>query len=187
MSDSSHSEADTRIILHVFSCVHNGLKGIYVRTNDTDVVVILVAYMSDLLGIYSNVRVSVCLELDLALVAYLRMLCCIYRTGKVQRIVVFALSFRLWLYFKFFSRRKSEIIGCMANKFSCFRNISAIWQSSNVTIRRAKFESNWIICSFIICSQSDISSSVDIARYQIFKYRGNSEIQSVPPAPDALI
>ena len=59
MSDSSHSEADTRIILHVFSCVHNGLKGIYVRTNDTDVVVILVAYLSDLLGIYSNVRVSV--------------------------------------------------------------------------------------------------------------------------------
>ena len=59
MSDSSHLEADTRIILHVFSRVHSGLKYIYVRTNDTDVVVILVAYMPDFLEIDSNVRVSV--------------------------------------------------------------------------------------------------------------------------------
>ena len=59
MSDSSHSEADARIILHVFSCVHSGLKDIYVRTNGTDVVVILVAYMPDFLEIDSNVRVSV--------------------------------------------------------------------------------------------------------------------------------
>ena len=35
-------------------------------------------------------------------------------------------------------------------------------------------------------TESDISSSVDIARYQIFKYRGNSEICSLPPARDAL-
>ena len=43
MSDYLHSEAETKIIRHVFSCVHNGLRDIYVRTNDTDVVVILVA------------------------------------------------------------------------------------------------------------------------------------------------
>ena len=59
MSDSSHSVADTRIILHVFSCVHNGLKGVYVRTNDTDVVATWVAYMPGSLEIDSNVRVSV--------------------------------------------------------------------------------------------------------------------------------
>ena len=59
MSDSSHLEADTRIIHHVFSRVHSGPKYIYVRTNDTDVVVILVAYMPDFLEIDSNVRVSV--------------------------------------------------------------------------------------------------------------------------------
>ena len=29
--------------------------------------------------------------------------------------------------------------------------------------------------------ESDISSFVDIARYQIFKYRGNSEILSLSP------
>ena len=56
--DSSHSEADVRIILHVFFCVHSGLKDIYVRTNDMDVV-ILVAYMSDFLETNSNVRVSI--------------------------------------------------------------------------------------------------------------------------------
>ena len=55
MSDSLYSEADTGIILHVFSCVYSGLKDIYVRTIDTDVVVILVAYMPDFLEIDSNV------------------------------------------------------------------------------------------------------------------------------------
>ena len=59
MSDSSHSEPDTRIILHVFFCIHSGLKDIYVRTNDIDVVVIWVAYMPDFLEIDSNVRVSI--------------------------------------------------------------------------------------------------------------------------------
>ena len=58
MSDSSHSEAETRIILHVFSCAHSSLKDICMRTNDTDVVVIFVAYMPDVLEIDSNVRVS---------------------------------------------------------------------------------------------------------------------------------
>ena len=59
MSDSSHSEADTRKILHIISCVHSGLKDIYVRTIDTDVVVISAVYMPDFLEIDSNVRVSV--------------------------------------------------------------------------------------------------------------------------------
>ena len=65
MSDSSHSEADTRIILCDFSCVHSSLKDIYVQTNDTVVVVILVAYMPDFL------EIELCPELDLTLVAYL--------------------------------------------------------------------------------------------------------------------
>ena len=59
MSDSSNSEVNTRIILHVFSCVHSGLKDIYMRTNVTDVVVNLFTYMPDFLEIDSNVQVSV--------------------------------------------------------------------------------------------------------------------------------
>ena len=58
ISDSSYSEVDRRIIFHVFSCVHSGLEYIYVRTNDTYVVVILVVYMPGFLEINSNVQVS---------------------------------------------------------------------------------------------------------------------------------
>ena len=36
-------------------------------------------------------------------------------------------------------------------------------------------------------SKTDISSSIDTARYQIFKYRGNSDIRSLPPTKDALV
>ena len=59
MSDSSHTEIDSRIILQGFSCVHSGLKDIYVQTNDMDVVVILVTYLPDFLEIDSYVWVSV--------------------------------------------------------------------------------------------------------------------------------
>ena len=54
MSDSSHSESDTRIIsLRLIT------YNIYVRTNDTDVAVTLVAYMPDFREFDSNVRVSI--------------------------------------------------------------------------------------------------------------------------------
>ena len=42
-----------------FVVVHSSLKDIYMRTIDTNVVVILVAYMTDFLQIDSNVRVSI--------------------------------------------------------------------------------------------------------------------------------
>ena len=47
-----------------------------------------------------------------------------------------------------------------------------------------------VIESFVVSlyvTESDISSSVDIARYQTFKYCKNSEIRSLPPTRDALI
>ena len=39
--------------------VHSGLKDIYMRAIDTNVVVILVAYMADFVEIDSNVRISI--------------------------------------------------------------------------------------------------------------------------------
>ena len=71
MCDSSHSEVDTRIILHLFSCVHSGLKDIYVRSNDTDVVLILVTYMPDVRKLIAMCESPSCLGLDFTLVAYL--------------------------------------------------------------------------------------------------------------------
>ena len=47
-----------------------------------------------------------------------------------------------------------------------------------------------LIESFLVSlyvTESDISPSVDVARYQIFKYPGNSGIRSLPPTRDALI
>ena len=47
-----------------------------------------------------------------------------------------------------------------------------------------------LIESFVVSlyvPELDILSSVDRGRYQIFKYRGNSEIRSLPPIRDALI
>ena len=43
--DCSHIEADTRIILHVLNCIHSGIQNIIVRSVDTDVVILLIAYM----------------------------------------------------------------------------------------------------------------------------------------------
>ena len=73
----------------------------------------------------------------------------------------------------------------MAKEFSCFRNISAIQQSSNVNTRRGKFESNWIFCSFIICYRIRY---IMICWYsKAPSFRGNSKIRSLPPTRDALI
>ena len=47
-----------------------------------------------------------------------------------------------------------------------------------------------VIKSFVVSlyvTELDILTSVDIARSQSFKYRGNSEIRSLPPARDTLI
>ena len=47
-----------------------------------------------------------------------------------------------------------------------------------------------VIESFVVSiyvTESDISLSVDIVRCQIFKYRENSVIQSLPPTRDAFI
>ena len=73
----------------------------------------------------------------------------------------------------------------MAKEFSCFRNISAIQQSSNVNTRRGKFESNWIFCSFIICYRIRY---IMICWYsKAPSFRGNSKIRLLPPTRDALI
>ena len=43
--DCTHIEADTHIILHVLDYIRKGIRNIIVRSVDTDVVVLLIAYM----------------------------------------------------------------------------------------------------------------------------------------------
>ena len=131
---------DTRIILHVFLCVHIGLECIYVRTNDTDFVAILVSYMPEILEIDSNVQVSVvsgvgfntsCIFVN-AITEYIGLKRCkdcdytsrIFRAWKVKPRDAWLKNSVVFLTFLLFS-----------NRLTC----------------RGKLESNWIICSFIIC------------------------------------
>ena len=44
MEDCSHLEADYRIVLHIVSAILEGLKRVVVRSNDTDVLIILIQY-----------------------------------------------------------------------------------------------------------------------------------------------
>ena len=44
IDDCHHEEADSRMILHAFSCFKSGRKKVYRRTSDTDVVVLAVHF-----------------------------------------------------------------------------------------------------------------------------------------------
>ena len=50
MPNCSHEEADTRIVVHIARALEQGAKTIYVRTVDTDVVVILAGAFFDLIA-----------------------------------------------------------------------------------------------------------------------------------------
>ena len=176
-SDSSQSEADMRIILHVFSFVHSGVKDIYVRTNDMDVVVILVAYMPDFLEIDSNVRVSIvsgvgfdtsCVSVN-AIAAYIGLKRC--------KELLFLHSLSDCGYTSSFFHVGKEKFWDLWLKNSVVSKTFLLY-SNQPTLPLAE-ENLEVIESFVVSlyvTESDISSPVDRARYQIFKYRGNSEI-----------
>ena len=178
MSDSSHSEADTRIILHVFSCVRNGLKGVYVRTNDTDVVAILVTYMPGSLEIDINVPVSVvsgvgfntgCISAN-AIAGYIGLKRC--------KELLFLHSISGCDYTSsFFQVGKMKFWDVWLNNSVVSQTF--LLYSNRPTLPLAE-ENLKLIESFLVSlyvTESDISPSVDVARYQIFKYRGNSGIR----------
>ena len=61
MSDGFQPEADSRIILHVSNCILMGLLNVYVRTNDTDMVFLLIAFMPDFLKINAGAQaIAIC-------------------------------------------------------------------------------------------------------------------------------
>ena len=51
MEDCSHLEADYRIVLHIVSAILEGLKKVVVRSNDTDVLIILIQYYNNFCGV----------------------------------------------------------------------------------------------------------------------------------------
>ena len=173
MSDSLYSEADTRIILHVFCCVHSGLKDTYVRTIDTDVVVILVAYMPDFLEIGGNVLSGVglntsCISVN-AIAAYMGLKRCKellflhYLSGCDYTLSFFHVGkvkfWDAWL--------KNSVV---SKTFLLYSNRPTL----PLTEENLKVIESFLVSLYV--TESDVSSSVDIARHQNFKYRGNSEI-----------
>ena len=171
MSASSHSETDTRIILHVFSCVHNSLKGVYVRTNDTDVV-----------AIYSNVPVSVVSGVGFntgfisanAIAAYIGLKRC--------KELLFLHSISGCDYTSsFFHVGKMKFWDVWLNNsvFSQTFLLYSISPTLPLAEGNLKLIESFLVSLYV--TESDISPSVDVARYQIFKYRGNSGIRSLTP------
>ena len=164
MSDSSHSEADTRIILHVFSCVHNGPKGVYVFLWQ--------------FWLRSNVPVSVVSGVG-------------FNTGCISANAIAAYIGLKRCKELFFLH---SISGC--DYTSSFFQVGKmkfwdVWLNNSVVSQTFLLYSNRptlplaeenlkLIESFLVSlyvTESDISPSVDVARYQIFKYRGNSGIR----------
>ena len=177
MSDSSHSEADTRIILHVFSCIHSGLKDIYVRINYIDAVVIWVAYMPDFLEIDSNVRVSIvsgvgfntsCISVN-AIATYIGLKRC------KELLFLHSLSGCGYIS-SFFQVGKEKFWDAWLKNLVVSKTF--LLYNNRPTLPLAE-ENLKVIESFVASlydTESDILSSVDRARYQIVKYHGNSEI-----------
>ena len=54
--DCSHYEADTRIIIHVLNCLQNSVVDVFVKTNDTDIIVLLTVYLPKFLE-YGGVNI----------------------------------------------------------------------------------------------------------------------------------
>jgi len=56
MSDCTHEEADTRVVIHVLHALHNGARTIEVNTVDTDIVVILLGQFHEFLKVREEIE-----------------------------------------------------------------------------------------------------------------------------------
>ena len=170
---------DTRIILHVFLCVHIGLECIYVRTNDTDFVAILVSYMPEILEIDSNVQVSVVSGVGFNT-------SCIFVNAITEYIGLKRCKDCDYTS-RFFCAWKVKPPDAWLKNSVVFKTF--LLYSNRLTLLLAE-ENLKVIELFVVSlyvTESDVSSSVDKEKYQILKYCGNYESRSSLPTRDALI
>ena len=57
MNDSSHIEADYRLILHILHGAHRGIERSIIRCNDTDILILLISFMSEFSNINPNLDI----------------------------------------------------------------------------------------------------------------------------------
>ena len=146
------------------------------------------AYMPDFLEIDSNLQVSVvpgfgfdtsCIS-ENPIAGYIGL--------KRFKEFFFLLSFLSYNYTSsFFHVGKVKFWDALLKNSVVFETFLLYSNCPTLPLTEENFK---VIESFVVSlyvTELDVSSSVDIARYQIFKYCGNSEIQLLPPTRDALM
>ena len=182
--DCSHYEADTRIIIHVLNCLKNGVMNVFVKTNDTDVVVLLTAYLPKFLEHGDVNIVAVC---GIGNTSYLS----INQIGNY--IGLHRCPELLFLH---------SISGC--DYTSSFFKVGKIkfwdqWlENNNISpvFRHMSYcpvlpiaEGHLQTIEKFVISVYDRSLEVDMidsARFEIFKYKGDFDFRALPPTSNAL-
>ena len=185
MHDCSHIEADTRIILHVLNCINNGIKNIYVRTNDTDVVVLLISYMPMFLeqnevsiiainGVGAKIK-----HFPINTIAHIGLDRCrellflhslsgcdytssFFKVGKCK-------FWDIWLGNNNISKTFVDFSYCPVLP------LSEVYLQTIETFMISLYDSTLE------------AAEIDLARYEMFKHKGDLEIRSLPPTKDALL
>ena len=188
MPDCFHPEADTRIILHVIDCIERGILRIYVRTNDTDVVVLLVAFMPDFLDIRDDVKIYATCGVGSGKYSLLINIIADYINLKRCKEMLFlhALSGSDYTA-SFYQVGKAKFWNAW---LTSSENTSKIFLRLSDPCLTSPLEEDDIsaIEQFIISLYTDNSiPSIDLARYDIFKYKGNRDLRALPPTRDALV
>ena len=146
------------------------------------------AYMPDFPEIDSNLQVSVVSGVGFDTSCISENPIAAYIGLKRCKELFFLLSFLSYNYTSsFFHAGKVKFWDSLLKNSVVFETFLLYSNRPTLPLTEENFK---VIESFLVSlyvTELDVLSSADIARYQIFQYCGNSEIQLLPPARDALM
>ena len=103
----------------------------------------------------------------------------------MQRIVFFCTLFQVIL--QTFITSEKWNLGCRAKEFSCFETFLLHSHRPTLPLAEENLKVIESFCSFSICHRIRYIIICWYSKVSNFQYRGNSEIQWLPPARDVLI
>ena len=188
--DGVHEEADNRMIVHIVDMIRKSIINIKIRTVDTDVIVIILAFMPQLIGLDENVKIWV----D-------------FGTGDHRRLIFINVSFEtlgesLCLALLFYHCST----GCDST-CSFYRKTKKFWfelwmkHPSQGDVTSAFQQLSWlpsetivranlgIIEKFVMSAfSSDVhaGNTINETRYSIFLSSTSNNLREIPPCKDAL-
>ena len=184
----THEEADNRMLIHIQDLLLNSITNVTVRSADTDVLVILIAFMPTLTRINQNVE----LWLD-------------FGTGKNRKLISINACYEklgentsLGLLFfhaftgcdstaSFYEKTKVQFFNSWFEHSSMLNDVfkKLSWSPS----RKCVEESLAVLEEFVtkLYSKSPASRSVDEARFNLFANSVNDNFRKIPPTQDALL